>query len=106
MACRRGGRGGGRGAGRRRGAPSAMAPAPHSSVGRDVTIERLSPGDRLMLFAGDTWPQEIGALAVLDGRGLWDRDGALRLGELRDRIASRVHHVLSIRLAIIHPDTY
>jgi diacylglycerol O-acyltransferase len=68
-----------------------------------VTIERLSPGDRLMLVASETWPQEIGALATLDGRGLWADDGRLRITELRERIESRLHLVPRMRQLVMRP---
>jgi WS/DGAT/MGAT family acyltransferase len=70
---------------------------------RPMTVERLTPGDRLMLLAGDIWPQEIGALVVLDGCGLWDADGELRIDDLRRRIASRLHLVPRLRQVIVRP---
>jgi WS/DGAT/MGAT family acyltransferase len=68
-----------------------------------VTIERLSPGDRLMLLAGDTWPQEIGALAVLDGNGLWESGNRLQIGAIRRRIEGRLHRVPRFRQVILRP---
>lgn len=32
-----------------------------------MVIERPAPEDELMLWAGEAWPQDIGALAVLQG---------------------------------------
>ena len=66
-------------------------------------IVRLSAGDRLMLLAGDTWPQEIGALAVLDGHGLWSDARELRIGMLRRRIDGRLHVVPRFRQVILRP---
>lgn len=66
-------------------------------------IDRLSAGDRLMLLAGDTWPQEIGALAVLDGRGLWDGDATLRIEDVRRRLEDRLHRVPRLRQVIRRP---
>ena len=68
-----------------------------------MTIERLSPGDRLMLLASDTWPQEIGALVLLDGHGLWDPAGRLRIGALRRRIQRRLHLVPRFRQVVVRP---
>jgi diacylglycerol O-acyltransferase len=68
-----------------------------------VTIERLSPTDRLMLLADDIWPQEIGALAVLDGNGLWSADGELQIEDLRRRIVSRLPLVPRLRQVILRP---
>jgi WS/DGAT/MGAT family acyltransferase len=68
-----------------------------------VTIERLSPNDRLMLLAGDVWPQEIGALLILDGHGLSSDTGRLRIGVLVDRIESRLHLVPRFRQVMRRP---
>ena len=32
-----------------------------------MSIDRLSPLDRFMLRVSATWPQDIGALVILDG---------------------------------------
>ena len=66
-------------------------------------IERLSPGDQLMLLADDTWPQEIGALVLLDGDGLWSDGGRLRIGMLRRQIEARLHLVPRFRQVILRP---
>ena len=34
-----------------------------------MTIERLSPDDRLLLLSDEVWPQDVGAILILDGRG-------------------------------------
>jgi diacylglycerol O-acyltransferase len=68
-----------------------------------VTIERLSSGDRLMLVAGDRWPQEIGVLLLLDGTGLWGDDGELRIDALRRHVESRLHLVPRFRQLIVTP---
>ena len=33
-----------------------------------MAVDRLTAEDRLMLWSDESWPQDIGALAVLDGR--------------------------------------
>ena len=38
-------------------------------------MERLTAEDRLMLWSDGSWPQDIGALAILDGRTLLEPDG-------------------------------
>jgi WS/DGAT/MGAT family acyltransferase len=63
-----------------------------------MSIDRLSPTDRLMLLADDAWPQEIGALAILDGDG-----GRLDVTDLRRRVASRLHLVPRLRQVIHRP---
>jgi hypothetical protein len=41
-------------------------------------MERLSAEDQLMLWPDAIWPQDIGALAVLDGSDLLGPDGGVR----------------------------
>jgi len=48
-----------------------------------MTIERLSAEDRLMLWPDAVWPQEIGAVAVLDGASLFDPGGRFRIDAVR-----------------------
>jgi diacylglycerol O-acyltransferase / wax synthase len=40
-----------------------------------LPMERLTAEDLIVLWPGEIWPQEIGALAVLDGSTLFDSDG-------------------------------
>ena len=54
-------------------------------------MERLTAEDRLMLWSDGSWPQDIGALAILDGRTLLEPDGRLRIETVRAAIASRLH---------------
>ena len=71
-----------------------------------MSIDRLRPLDRLMLGASRTWPQDIGALLVLDGARLVDGDGGLRIDVLQQRIASRLHLVPRFRQAILEPGRF
>ena len=50
-----------------------------------------------MLWPDDLWPQEIGALAVLDGGCLFDPSGRLRIEAVRQRIDARLHLVPRFR---------
>ena len=50
-----------------------------------------------MLWPDDLWPQEIGALAVLDGRCLLDPGGRFRIEAVRQRIDARLHLVPRFR---------
>ena len=68
-----------------------------------MAIERLSPGDLLMLRASEVWPQEIGAVALLEGGPLFDPSGRFRIEELRERIASRLHLVPRFRQLVRDP---
>lgn len=68
-----------------------------------MTIDRLTPLDRLMLGASSRWPQDIGALAFFDGTTLFDGAGRLRLEALRGAIESRLHLVPRFRQLIYTP---
>lgn len=60
-------------------------------------MERLTAGDRLMLWPDDRWPQEIGALAILDGAPLLDPDGRFRIEVARQAVEDRLHLVPRFR---------
>ena len=64
-------------------------------------IERLSGADRLVLGADASWPQDVGALAILDGAGLLDRDGAIDTVAIRDALARRLHLVPRFRQRVL-----
>ena len=51
-----------------------------------MSLDRVTAEDRLMLATSETWPQDIGALAVLDGGRLFDATGELRVDAVRDAI--------------------
>jgi WS/DGAT/MGAT family acyltransferase len=68
-----------------------------------MRIDRLSNLDRLMIGASRTWPQDIGALAILDGTELLDPAGHLRIEALRQSIESRLHLVPRFRQLIFTP---
>jgi WS/DGAT/MGAT family acyltransferase len=68
-----------------------------------VRIERLSALDQLMVDASVRWPQDVGALAFLDGRGLFDRAGRFRLATARAAIAARLDLVPRLRQLILVP---
>jgi diacylglycerol O-acyltransferase len=67
------------------------------------SIDRLTSLDRLMLAASKRWPQDIGALAILDGTILLDPAGELRIDAVREAIASRLHLVPRFRQVIHVP---
>lgn len=54
------------------------------------SVDRLTSLDRLMLGASTRWPQDIGALAILDGTSLVDPTGGLRVDALCQAIGSRL----------------
>jgi WS/DGAT/MGAT family acyltransferase len=68
-----------------------------------MPIDRLSTLDRLMLWASRRWPQDIGALAVLDGGPLYDETGRFRIEAVRDSVQGRLHLVPRFRELIYQP---
>jgi len=67
-------------------------------------MERLTAEDRLVLWPDELWPQDIGALAVLDGAGrLLDPDGRFRAGTVRQAVEARLHLVPRFRQVLHVP---
>ena len=66
-------------------------------------VDRLGGEDQLMLLMSRRWPQDIGALAMLDGAQLFDAEGRFRLGAVRRHVASRLHLVPRLRQVIRSP---
>jgi diacylglycerol O-acyltransferase / wax synthase len=62
-----------------------------------VAIDRLSDEDALMLWPDEIWPQDVGALVVLEGGRLLDEEGRLRIETVRDAVAARLHLVRRFR---------
>jgi WS/DGAT/MGAT family acyltransferase len=68
-----------------------------------ASIDRLTSLDRLMLAASKRWPQDIGALAILDATSVLGPTGELRIDVIREAIASRLHLVPRFRQVIHTP---
>jgi diacylglycerol O-acyltransferase len=68
-----------------------------------VSIGRLTGEDRLILGPDAIWPQDIGAIALLDGDGLFDPSGRFRIDAVRDAIGCRLHLVPRFRQRIHLP---
>ena len=68
-----------------------------------TSMDRLTALDQLMLRASKVWPQDIGALALLDGTNLLDPTGRLRIEAVRGAIASRLHLVPRFRQVVHVP---
>jgi diacylglycerol O-acyltransferase / wax synthase len=67
-------------------------------------MERLNAQDLMMLLPEEFgWPQDIGALAILDGGRLLDADGRFRIETARDQIGRRLHLVPRFRQLLYRP---
>jgi diacylglycerol O-acyltransferase / wax synthase len=67
-------------------------------------MERLSAQDLMMLWPEEQgWSQDIGALAILDGRRLLDADGRFRIETARDEVRRRLHLVPRFRQLLYRP---
>lgn len=62
-----------------------------------MPIERLTAEDELMLWPDEVWPQDIGALVILDGATLLDAHGGLRIEAVRRAVEGRLHLVPRFR---------
>ena len=60
-------------------------------------MERLTAEDRLMLWPDERWPQDMGALAILDGTHLLNPDGRFRIEAARQAANARLHLVRRFR---------
>ena len=69
--------------------------------GADGTADRRRP--EVMLWPDEIWPQDIGALAVLDGSSLFDADGRFRIEAVREAVAGRLHLVPRFRQLLYAP---
>ena len=65
-------------------------------------MDRLTAEDLLMLWPDEIWPQEIGALAILNG-SLLDPSGRFRIEAVRDVVAARLHLVPRFRQLLCVP---
>ena len=68
-----------------------------------MPVDRLTAEDLLMLWPDEIWPQEIGALAVLDGSSLLAPGGCFRIEAVREVIAARLHLVRRFRQLLYVP---
>lgn len=68
------------------------------------TVDRLGPLDLMFVWPEQWgWSQDIGALAILDGRALPRVDGRLDLDALRGHVTSRLHLVPRFRQRLLRP---
>lgn len=68
-----------------------------------MVVDRLTAEDRLLLWSDARWPQDIGALAILDGRALLESDGRFRIEAARAAAGSRLHLLPRFRQVLYEP---
>jgi diacylglycerol O-acyltransferase / wax synthase len=67
-------------------------------------MDRLNAQDLMMLWPEELgWSQDIGALAILDGRRLLDADGRFQIETAREEIRRRLHLVPRFRQLLYRP---
>jgi hypothetical protein len=66
-------------------------------------IDRLTALDQFMLQVSARWPQDIGALALLDGTNLLEPSGRFRIEAALETVGSRLHLVPRFRQVVHVP---
>ena len=67
-------------------------------------VERVTASDLFLLMWDDYgWSSDIGGLVILDGTGLHDPDGRLRIDAVRRHLESRLHLVPRFRQVLRRP---
>ena len=67
------------------------------------SLERLTAEDRLILWPDEAWPQDIGAVGVLNGSSLLESDGRFRIEAAKQAIAGRLHLLPRFRHVLYVP---
>lgn len=65
-----------------------------------MAIERLSGSDQMMQRLGKLWPQDNGALFLLDGASLFDPSGPFRIEKVTEKVRARLPLVPRFRQVI------
>jgi len=68
-----------------------------------MVLERVSADDRLILWPDAVWPQDVGALAILDAGDLLRADGSFRVEAARDAVEARLHLLPRFRQVLYEP---
>src|SRR5215467_5108577 len=67
-------------------------------------LDRLTASDLFLLMWDDYgWSSDIGGLAVLDGAGLLDRGGRVRVDAVREQFEPRLHLIPRFRQLLYRP---
>jgi diacylglycerol O-acyltransferase / wax synthase len=67
------------------------------------SIQRLTAEDRLILWPDEVWPQDVGAVGVLDGRSLLDSNGRFRIEAAKQAVEGRLHLLPRFRQVLYVP---
>ena len=67
-------------------------------------LERVSASDLFLLLWDDYgWSTDIGGLAILDGHGVLEPGGRVRIEDVRRRLEPRLHQVRRFRQLLVRP---
>ncbi len=67
-------------------------------------LDRVTAPDLMLIWPEEEgWPQEIGALAILEGRSLFDADGEFGIDAVREAVGRRLHFVPRFRQVLYWP---
>ena len=67
------------------------------------SIERLSAEDRLILWPDEVWPQDVGAVGVLEGSSLLEPDGRFRMEVAKRAVEGRLQLLPRFRQILYVP---
>ena len=86
------------------GVESPWPSVPRARHARHVSsVERLSAEDRLILWPDAIWPQDIGALGVLEGSSLLESEGRFCIEAAKQAIEHRLHLLPRFRQVLYVP---
>ncbi|HEX6207810.1 MAG TPA: wax ester/triacylglycerol synthase family O-acyltransferase [Actinomycetota bacterium] len=67
-------------------------------------MDRLGPQDLMMVWPEELgWSQDIGAIAILDGRGFAEEDGGFPIEAIREHVRGRLHLLPRFRQRLHRP---
>jgi diacylglycerol O-acyltransferase len=70
---------------------------------KPIPLDRVAAPDLMLIWPEEEgWPQEIGALALLDGSSFFGADGEFRIASVRDAVG-RLHLVPRFRQVLYWP---
>jgi WS/DGAT/MGAT family acyltransferase len=71
-----------------------------------VWLDRVTAADLMLVWPEEEgWPQDIGALATLDGTSLFDADGGFPIDRVREAVDRRLHLAPRFRQVLHRPRT-